>query len=123
MVGSANTTAQTNFDALHPLYKQIATLALLRKQHVALARGRQIVRAQSREPGLFAASRIDNAGGEILVAFNTSMQPVTAQVEVAVNSVKFRALVGDCAQNATAPGSLRVEIPPLGYIACAGEAP
>lgn len=123
LLGTARTTATENFDALHPLYKQIAALALLRQQHVGLSRGRQIVRAQSREPGLFAASRIDNAGREILVAFNTSSQPVTAQVQVEVNSVTFRALAGACAERVTAPGSLRVELPPLGYIACAGVAP
>jgi glycosidase len=122
LLGSARTTAQANFDALHPLYRQIAALSLLRKQHVALRRGRQIVRAQARESGLFAVSRIDNAGREILVAFNTSLQPVSAQVEVEVGSTEFSSLTGTCAPHATAPGSLRVELPPLGYIACAGAA-
>jgi glycosidase len=123
LLGTTRTTALENFDALHPLYRQIAALALLRKQYVGLRRGRQEVRAQSREPGLFAASRIDNAGREILVAFNTSLQPVSAQVQVEVNSVKFSSLVGSCTERITAPGSLKVELPPLGYIACAGAAP
>jgi glycosidase len=123
LLGTTRTTALENFDALHPLYRQIATLALLRKEYVGLRRGRQEVRAQSREPGLFAASRIDNAGREILVAFNTSLQPLSAQVQVEVNSVKFSALAGTCSELVTAPGSLKVELPPLGYVACAAEAP
>jgi len=123
LLGSAHTTALENFDALHPLYRQIAALALLRKQYAGLRRGRQIVRAQSREPGLFAASRIDNAGREILVAFNTSMQPVSAQVEVDARLSVFTSLIGTCSATVTAPGSLQVELPPLGYIACAAATP
>ena len=38
--------------------------------------------AQSRTPGLFAASRIGADGREILVAFNTSTEALVAQVEV-----------------------------------------
>jgi hypothetical protein len=105
------------------LYQQIAKLAALRKQHAALRRGRQVLRAQSRTPGLFAASRIDNAGREILVAFNTSTAPLVAQVEVGTNMKNVKSLIGQCAASVSAPGSLRVEIPALGYIACAGDAP
>ena len=72
LLGTTATTAQANFDALHPVYRQIAALATWRKQYPGLRRGRQVVRAQSREPGLFAASRLGNDGREILVAFNTS---------------------------------------------------
>ncbi len=123
LLGSTRTTAVENFDATHVLYQQIAKLAALRKQHAALRRGRQVLRAQSRTPGLFAASRIDNAGREILVAFNTSTAPLVAQVEVGTNMKKVKSLIGRCAASVSAPGTLRVEIPALGYIACAGDAP
>ncbi len=48
LLGTTSTTAQANFDALHPIYRQIAALATWRKQYPALRRGQQLVRAQSR---------------------------------------------------------------------------
>ena len=62
LLGTTSTTASANFDAQHPLYRQIASLAALRKQHAVLRRGRQVVRAQSKQPGLFAVSRFDSHG-------------------------------------------------------------
>jgi len=122
LLGTASTTAAANYDALHPLYRQIAGLATLRKQYVGLRRGRQVVRAQSREPGLFAASRIGVDGREILVAFNTSTAPITANVETEPGTRAFTALVGDCPAPG-APGSVNLTVPPLGYVACAEAAP
>jgi len=117
LLGSTSTTAGANFNALHPLYKQISGLASLRKQYVELRRGRQVVRSQSREPGLFAASRIGNDGRELLVAFNTSMTAITARVQVETRTRNFKALIGDCPAP-DVPGSVRLTIPPLGYVAC-----
>ena len=117
LLGSTSTTAGANFNALHPLYKQISGLASLRKQYVELRRGRQVVRSQSREPGLFAASRIGNDGRELLVAFNTSMTAITARVQIETRTRKFKALIGDCPAP-DVPGSVRLTIPPLGYVAC-----
>src|SRR4029079_5908221 len=96
LLGTAATTARDNYDALHPLYKQLTQLAALRKQYVELRRGRQVVRAQRREPGLFAASRIGNGGREILVAFNTSTAPITAQVEIESDTREFTPLQAEC---------------------------
>jgi len=117
LLGSTSTTAGANFNALHPLYKQISGFASLRKQYVELRRGRQVVRSQSREPGMFAASRIGNDGRELLVAFNTSMAPVTARVQVEVHTRNLKALIGECPAP-DVPGSVRLTIPPLGYVAC-----
>jgi glycosidase len=117
LLGTSSTTARANFDALHPLYKQLAGLASLRRQYVELRRGRQVVRAQAREPGLFAASRIGNDGRELLVAFNTSTAPITAQVQIETGTHALKALLGECpAPNA--PGSVKLTLPPLGYVAC-----
>jgi glycosidase len=123
LLGTDSTTAAANFNGAHPLYRQIAELALLRAKYTALRGGRQVVRAQSRTPGLFAASRYNNLGREILVAFNTSLEPLSAQVEVDVKSVKFTSLLGKCSPGVSAPGSLKVELPPLGYLACIEDSP
>ncbi len=121
LLGTVSTTARDNYDALHPLYKELTMLSSLRKQYVELRRGRQVVRAQSREPGLFAASRIGNSGREILVAFNTSTTPLTAQVQIESGTRAFTSLHGDCPKP-NAPGTVKLTLPPLGYVACA-EAP
>jgi len=122
LLGTSSTTAVANFNAQHPLYAQIAGLAKLRQSSVALRRGRQVVRAFEKTPGLFAASRIGSDGREIVVAFNTSMETAVAQIEVELGSMAFMSLRGGCAAKASAPGSFRVEVPPLEYVVCAGRA-
>jgi glycosidase len=121
LVGTKRTTATSSFTADHPLYRSIQELARLRAEQPALRSGRQIVRAYSEKPGLFAISRIDPATGkEILIAYNTSVQPVEAQVEVDTKSLKFAPLHGICASTPNAPGSYHVSLQPLDYVICSG---
>jgi glycosidase len=122
LLGSSATTAVANFNQQHPLYAQIAGLAKLRQEQPALQHGRQIVRAHGTAPGLFAASRFSPDGRELVVAFNTSNATVVSQIEVEATSVAFKSLRGACAAKASAPGSFRVEVPPLGYVVCQGAA-
>jgi glycosidase len=120
LVGTRSTTARANFDVKHPLYEQIAALAKIRKDNPALRRGRQVVRALGAHPRFFAASRIGNDGREIVLAFNTSTEPLEMAVEVETSSAAFTSLSGDCPAAPRAPGSLTVKLPPLGYVACLG---
>jgi glycosidase len=122
LIGTSSTTARANFDVAHPLYRQVAELAALRKQYPALRRGRQIPRAVGVHPRLFAASRIGNDGREIVIAFNTAREPISVDVEVEAGSLVFTSLAGECAAAARAPGSLRIELPAFGYVACLGAA-
>ena len=80
------------------------------------------MRAHGTAPGLFAASRLSPDGRELVVAFNTSNATVVSQIEVETTSVAFKSLRGTCAVKASAPGSFRVEVPPLGYVVCQGLA-
>lgn len=122
LLGTSTTTKVANFNRKHPLFRQIAELSKLRTTTPALTRGRQVVRARGDEAGLFAVSRFDpNTGDEVLIAFNTSTKPISAQVEVETASLRFRTLVKGCAARVTAPGSLKVELPPLGYALCKAE--
>jgi len=122
LLGTASTTAAPNFNPQHPLYAQIAGLAKLRQEQPAIRHGRQMVRAYDKAPGLFAASRLSSDGLELVVAFNTSTATVVSQIEVEATSVVFRSLRGACAARASAPGSFRVEVPPLSYVVCQGVA-
>jgi glycosidase len=119
LIGTTSTTAQANFNPNHPLYKQIAELAHIRTSHRALARGLQVVRYSSDKPGLFAVSRFEpGTGREMLLLFNTSTAPITQNVRVETRSSRFETLAGNCPAAASAPGSVAIELPPLGYAVC-----
>lgn len=122
LLATKATTAQRNFDRSHPIYTAIAQLAILRRDHTALRRGRQIVRSYAEQPGLFAVSRMDPAThGEILIAFNTSTAPLQANVEVDAGTKAFTSLKGTCAARPTVPGSYKVTLEPLSYVICASH--
>jgi glycosidase len=119
-VVAASPAGTAAFNPAHPLYRTIAELSVLRTSHNALRRGRQIVRNYSAEPGLLAVSRIDpDTGREVVVAFNTGMQPLSANVEISADSSVFTSLHGRCAPTAIAPGSYEVTIAPLDFVVCA----
>ena len=119
LVGSAATTATSNFDPSSPVYQAIARMAAIRSADPALRRGDQLVRAYGGTPGLFALSRRAPSGvGETLVAFNTGTTPLSAWVTVDHGSMRWEPVHGACAPAAAAPGSYRVEIAPLDYVVC-----
>ncbi|MGQ0835579.1 MAG: alpha-amylase family glycosyl hydrolase [Gammaproteobacteria bacterium] len=120
-IGMAGASSgQAAFDQHHPLYRTIAELSALRSGQAALRRGRQIARHASAKPGLFAVSRLDPASGrEIVIAFNTGTEALAALVEVAMTSLRFTALRGECAEGVVAPGSYRVTLAPLDFAVCA----
>jgi glycosidase len=117
LLGTGATTAQGNFDMGHPLYRLIRQLSAIRLREPALRHGATVVRATSDEPGLLAFSRI-LGGREVLVAINTSTAPVDQNVAVSVTADRFTALAGRCPARASAPGSMRITLPPLGYAIC-----
>jgi len=122
LLGTAKTTATPSFGTDNPIFKTIAELARIRTSHHALTRGRQVPRAWGDRPGLFAVSRFDpDTGKEVLVAFNTSTAPLSANVLVDDASTAFTALHGACETKAAAPGSLKVSLAPLDFIICEAQ--
>lgn len=119
LLGTKATTADSNFDTAHPLYRFIAELSTLRKAHPALRRGKQIVRNYSDKPGLFAVSRIDEQSGEELLAvFNTSTSVLIANVEVGTGVTALEPLSGRCPSAPRAPGSVSISLDPLDFMVC-----
>jgi len=119
LLGTSSTTAKANFNQQHPLYREIATLAHIRTSHPALTRGLQLVRFSDSKPGLFAVSRFEpGTGREMLLLFNTSMAPVHQNVRVETRSAAFETLAGSCTATVSAPGTVAVDLPPLGYAVC-----
>ncbi|MEO5772949.1 MAG: alpha-amylase family glycosyl hydrolase [Sphingomicrobium sp.] len=117
LVGSSSTTVVSNFTQRHPLYQLIAELSRMRAESAVLRRGATILRASEERPGLLAFSRV-LAGKEVLVALNTSAAPIERNIVVDVRSRHFSALAGSCPVAASAPGSVRVSLPPFGYAVC-----
>ncbi|MBD3836472.1 alpha-amylase family glycosyl hydrolase [Brevundimonas sp.] len=101
-----------------PLYQAIAEMARIRAAETALRRGPKMVRGYGDAPGLFAMSRMGDDGSEILIVFNSSSAPISAQVEVEPASLRWQALRGDCAAESSAPASVAVSVPPLDYLVC-----
>lgn len=119
LIGTDATTAVSNFNPDHPLYKAMAKLAKLRQDNVALRRGKQVIRTYAEKPGLFAVSRIDDTSGqEIVLAFNTSNQALEANIAVDYNKGSYTSLIGNCPSSPSAPGQLAISLPPLGYAIC-----
>ncbi len=119
-LGTSGANPRRPFDTAHPLYLAMQELARLRQSQPALHQGRQLVRASADKPGVFAVSRIDPlTGSEVLVGFNTSTAPLDLPVQVDYDSLHFKALHGRCAPSAAAPGSYRLQIPPLDFVICA----
>jgi len=119
LVGTDATTAESNFDTRHPIYKAIADLAKLRSEQVALRRGDQIVHNYSEKPGLFAVTRIDAASGnELLIIYNTSNDVLNANVEVEKSVQKLEVLRGNCPSGPRLAGSVAVSLPAFGYMVC-----
>ncbi len=117
LLGTTATTAESNFDTAHPLYRLIRQLAAVRISQPALRRGATVLRSAGDEPGLLAFSRL-LPGEEMLVLINTSTRPLKQNVQVDVGSTRFRSLIGRCATTAQAPGSVSVSLPALGYAIC-----
>src|SRR4029077_15469579 len=121
-LGSAS-AGGSHFDSQHPLYRAIAGLAQLRSTQSALRRGQQIVRSSGPQPGLFAVSRIDpDNGREILIAFNTSLTAVSAQVLIDSAARRFVGMHGECEAESAAPGSYHIAVAALDFVVCAAVA-
>ena len=114
--------ARPAFSTDAPLYLAIAEMARLRQVDVRLRRGLQTVRFAAEAPGLLALSRrIPDAAGETLIVYNTSPEPITANIEVDAASAGWSSSRGDCPVAATAPASVRVTVPALDYLICVSE--
>lgn len=118
LIGTDTTNATAHFGQDNPIFGTIALLAQIRRDHLQLRHGRTVIRFASDKPGLLAFTRGDDDGHEILIALNTSRAPVTANIEVGARSTGFTALAGRCPSQVSAPGSLAITLPPLGYALC-----
>lgn len=119
LIGTDATTAQSNFDTAHPLYRLIAEFSAIRRAHPALTRGSQKVRHYEQEPGIFAVSRFDpDDGREYIAVFNTTGASRSANVALGYDARSFETLAGDCPATVSAPGSAAFTLPAFGWAVC-----
>lgn len=118
LVGVDVTTAQSNFNRKHPLYRFIAMMSANYKKYAALRRSAQIVRAAETDGGVFAVSRIVPEGGEFLISFNAANTPRTLAIAIDPRSESWTRIIGACAKRSAAPGSVVVTIPAFGFSVC-----
>jgi glycosidase len=120
LIGTTATTAQSNFDTAHPLYRLIADLSQARSASPALRRGLSEVRAFAETaPGLLAVERHDpETGQRVLAVFNTSASALSHNVEVSYRAGGVAPLIGNCPTALTAPGTVAIALPAFGFAAC-----
>lgn len=118
LIGTEKTTADSNFDTSHPLFKAIAGMAQRYADHPALRRGAQIVRLAEHDGGVLAVSRRDASGGEYLVAFNTRAEPRKLNLAVDARSATFESVLGNCPDRAIVTGVVEVTLEALSFAIC-----
>jgi len=119
LIGTDATTADENFDTAHPLYRAIARLAALAREHPALRDGAQQHRYSSDGPGIYAFSRIDpRQQREYVVALNNAETAKSAAIPTYVAGRDFRRVYGDGPKWLRSGGDRRLEltVPPLSAV-------
>jgi alpha-amylase len=119
LIGTDATTAESNFDPQHPLYRAIGRLAGLTRRYPALRDGAHQHRLSSPAAGVYAFSRIDrHAQREYVVALNNAEEAKTAAIPTYMEQADFRRIYGDGTDRLRtgADRRLTVTVPPLSAV-------
>jgi alpha-amylase len=120
LIGTSATTAQSNFNTTHPLYRHLRELSQLRDRHPTLADGAQVDRYADDEAGVYAFSRIADADDiEYVVAANNSEQPQTVTVDTfSAGNRPFRSVwpLATRPVRTNAEGQLQITVPALSAV-------
>ena len=109
LIGTDATTAESNFDATHPIYQKIGALSEVFSDHTALRRGAQIHRYSTDQAGIYAFSRIDrDEKVEYVVVLNNAETEQTATFATYLPNTDFTAVYPT--NNATLTASANAEI-------------
>ncbi|WP_338676287.1 pullulanase-type alpha-1,6-glucosidase [Streptomyces sp. SCSIO 30461] len=124
-LGTDRTHAEDAYDPSHPVYRSIAALSLLTRQHPALRDGVQQERyAGGAEKSVYAFSRTDpRQRVEYVVATNNATAPKT--VTLPVDAADFRVLYGGSGAGSVGAedGKITVTVPALSSLVLRATAP
>jgi glycosidase len=119
LIGTDATTAQSNFDRSHVLYRAIARLADVTRDHRALRDGAHQHRYGADGAGIYAFSRLAQSDQhEYVVALNNSESEQTAAIPTWVPSGTFTRIYGVGSQTlrSAADKRLQITVPPLSTV-------
>ena len=119
LIGTDATTAQSNFDRSHPLFRAISELADVTRAHPALRNGAQQHRYSDSGAGIYAFSRLDREEGhEYVVALNNSEQEQTARIPTYMADASFVRIYGPGSRELRSDGGkgLTVTVPKLSAV-------
>lgn len=124
LIGTNATTAESNFDRDHPLYRYIAETASIRTEHAAFRRG--VMETRLYEMGgldgtgrAFAFSRFDpETGQEYLVVANTGAEPLRINTRVEPNTTQLTSLFGECPTEVSTTATASLDVPAFGITVC-----
>ncbi|MGK5449940.1 pullulanase-type alpha-1,6-glucosidase [Streptomyces radiopugnans] len=119
-IGTDRTHAEDAYDTSHPLYRSIAALSKLTREHPALRDGVQTERyAQTGDgPGVYAFTRTDaEQRTEYLVAANNGAEARTVEIPTGSPATAFRQIHGGDGTVRTGPDAkLTVTVPALSTV-------
>ncbi|MEU2396109.1 pullulanase-type alpha-1,6-glucosidase [Streptomyces sp. NPDC007369] len=121
-LGTSRTHTADAYDQQHPLYRQIAGLSKLTREHPALRDGIQSERLA--DGSVYAFARTDaRSRTEYLVAANNGTESRTVEINAPAGA-QYRTLYGGTALiRASAAGKLTVVVPALGSVVLRGVEP
>ena len=123
LIGTDATTADSNFDTNHPLYRYIAETAVIRQAHRAFSHGEMMSRLTEKEGHVFAFSRFDPVTGhEYIVAANTGTESRTVNLNIDAGSSDLQTLMGQCGVLNTV-GNVTLTLPAFGLTICRSATP
>ncbi|WP_165986338.1 pullulanase-type alpha-1,6-glucosidase [Streptomyces sp. YIM 98790] len=124
-IGTEDGHDRDAYDPGHPLYRAIAGLSALTREHPALRNGTQIQRHADEGAGVYAHTRTGEDGTEYLVAASNADGPRTVTVPVgAPAGTAYQPLYGDTeALTVAADGTVELTVPALSTVVLRADAP
>jgi len=125
LIGTDATTAESNFDMDHPLYRTISALSAVRRDLPALSRGETQVRLAEIDGGLFAFSRFDpETNREVLIVANMDSVARDANIRIDAATTNLALAYGpDVRAKVPAMATASVSMPALSLVVLTGDKP
>jgi len=117
LIGTDQTTADSNFNTNHPIYLYLKQLGAIYRRHPALRHGDQHIRYHDEGEGIIAWSRIDPKERiEYLAVFNNSQTDKRADIPVFSRETSWSHIAGGGRELSVQSSGVSVTIPPLEYL-------
>ena len=114
LLGSSVSTAASNFDGGHPLYRDLAEFSRIYRAHSALRRGVHYNRHADEQAGIYAFSRLDPALRiEYLLVFNSDTRE--HRVVLGATAREYAPVAGASEALTARDGTVEVTVAPLEF--------